>query len=166
MSDDLIKPDSPEAEDLQQIENHLRSINPRIFEGVNKKKKEEILRSVTITLIQSKSHSGPLPAPETLEEYNRLIPNGAERIMKMAESQLQHRHDLEKSVIPSQVKQSQLGQWFGFILGLVGIGCGTFLAYNGQPYVGAIVAGTTVVSLVSVFVIGKRNQKRDLRGED
>ncbi len=166
MSDELVQSESPEEDDLQEVEKYLQSINPRIFEGVNKKKKEELLKSFSFTLIQSKSHSGPLPAPETLQEYNEMIPNGAERIMKMAENQQLHRHELEKTVIPGQVNQSRNGQWFGFILGLIGLGCGTFLAYSGQPYVGGIIAGTTVVSLVSVFVIGKRAQRKDIRGED
>ena len=36
-----------------------------------------------------------------------------------------------------------------------------FLAYSGEPTVGGIIAGGTVVSLVSVFVIGKRLQKSE-----
>tara|TARA_A100000171_G_C2136961_1_gene151066 strand:- start:1011 stop:1271 length:261 start_codon:yes stop_codon:yes gene_type:complete len=86
--------------------------------------------------------------------------------MQMAENQQRHRHGLESKVIPSQIQQSRNGQVFGFLLGLVGLGCGTFLAYSGQPYVGGIIAGTTVVSLVSVFVLGKRLQSRDLSKKD
>ena len=37
----------------------------------------------------------------------------------------------------------------------------TFLAYSGETTVGGIIAGGTVVSLVSVFVIGKKIQKSD-----
>lgn len=112
-------------------------------------------------MIQERSHSGPLPDAETLIQYNSVIPEGADRIMRMAEKQQEHRMNLENSVISSQSKQSNLGQWFGLIIGLVGIGCGTFLAYCGETTVGGIIAGGTVVSLVSVFVIGKRTQKSD-----
>lgn len=162
MSDELAGGAKTPEEELKQIEKHLESINPKTFEGIGKRKKDEILRTVTLSLIQEKSHSGPLPAPETLDYYNQIIPNGAERIMQMAENQQKHRHQLEAKVIPSQITQSKLGQIFGFILGLVGLGCGTFLAYVGQTYVGGIIAGATVVSLVSVFVIGKKIQKKDL----
>ena len=68
---------------------------------------------------------------------------------------------IENSVVSSQSVKSNLGQWFGLIIGLFGIGCGTFLAYCGETTVGGIIAGGTVVSLVSVFVIGKRIQKSD-----
>lgn len=79
--------------------------------------------------------------------------------MKMAEKQQNHRMSLESSLVHSQSKQSILGQVFGLIIGLVGIGCGTFLAYSGETTVGGIIAGGTVISLVSVFVIGKKAQK-------
>ncbi|ELR72618.1 hypothetical protein C900_00997 [Fulvivirga imtechensis AK7] len=87
MSDELIRGANEPEEELKEIEKHLRSINPRLFEGIGKKKKDEILRSITFTLIQEKTHSGPIPDPETLSHYNKIIPNGAERIMAMAENQ-------------------------------------------------------------------------------
>lgn len=146
-------------DELKELEQELRTINPKIFEGLNKRKKEEILKSVSFTLIQEKMHSGPLPDAETLIQYNSVIPNGADRIMKMAENQQAHRIEIEKTVVSSQSSQSKLGQVFGLIIGLVGIGSGTYLASIGAKYVGGIIAGGTVVSLVSVFVLGKRAQK-------
>jgi uncharacterized membrane protein len=147
--------------ELIELEHELTTINPQIFQGVPVKKKEEILKSISVTMIQERSHSGPLPDADTLIQYNSVIPDGADRIMKMAEKQQEHRMNLESTVILSQSKQSNLGQWFGLIIGLVGIGCGTFLAYCGETTVGGIIAGGTVVSLVSVFVIGKKLQKSD-----
>ncbi len=144
--------------ELIELEQELIAVNPQIFQGLNARKKEEILRSISYTLIQERSHSGPLPDAETLIQYNSVIPNGADRIMKMAEKQQDHRMSMESKVIESQNKQSGLGQLFGLIIGLVGIGCGTFLAYSGETTVGGIIAGGTVVSLVSVFVIGKKRQ--------
>ncbi|WP_299429566.1 DUF2335 domain-containing protein [uncultured Maribacter sp.] len=147
-------------EELQVIEEDLTSYNPEIFKGVPHKKKMEILQSFSIVSIQHKSHSGPLPDADTLIKYNSVIPNGADRIMKMAETQQTHRVSIESKVITSQSNQSKLGQIFGLIIGLVGIGCGTFLAATGEPTVGGIIAGATVVSLVSVFVIGKSTQRK------
>ena len=150
---------SDKSNELTEIEQELTTVNPQIFEGVNQKKKEEILRSISFTLIQERSHSGPLPDAETLIKYNSVITEGANRIMRMAEKQQEHRMNLESKVIASQTSQSILGQWFGLIIGIIGMGCGTFLAYSGESTVGAIIAGATVVSLVSVFVIGKKYQK-------
>jgi len=146
-------------EELQEIEEDLVSLNPEIFKGVSPKKKMEILQSISIVSIQHKSHSGPLPDADTLIKYDSVIPEGADRIMKMAEVQQVHRMKMEDKVITSQSTQSKLGQIFGLIIGIVGIGSGTFLAAMGETTVGGIIAGGTVVSLVSVFVIGKNIQK-------
>lgn len=35
---------------------------------------------------------GPLPPPETLKKYNDAVPDGAERIMRMAEREQKHIH--------------------------------------------------------------------------
>ena len=43
--------------------------------------------------------SGPLPAPEQLEKYNRIIPNAAERIVKMAEDGFSHIHEIERDTV-------------------------------------------------------------------
>lgn len=148
-------------EELQELEEELKNINPKVFEGLTKNKKLDILQSLSFTLIQEKSHSGPLPDAETLIRYNSVIPEGADRIMKMAENQQKHRISIESNLVASQSSQSKLGQVFGLIIGLAGIGCGTYLATIGQEVVGSIIAGGTVVSLVSVFVLGKKSQKKN-----
>lgn len=143
-------------EELEHLEQELLQVNPKIFQGLKKEKKTEILKSISVTMM----HSGPLPDPYTLNAYDEIIPNGADRIMKMAERQQEHRMGIEKKAIGRQSAQSLIGQIFGFLIGVAGIGCGTFLAYSGHSTVGSIIAGGTVVSLVSVFVIGKRRSRQ------
>ncbi len=149
------KNDEPSDDNLDELEQELTHINPTVFQGVAEEKKTEILKSVSVTM----THSGYLPDPLSLSAYDELIPDGADRIMKMAEKQQEHRMKIESTAIGRQTFQSFMGQLFGFFMGLAGIGSGTFLAYNGFTTVGAVIAGGTVVSLVSVFVIGKRLNK-------
>ena len=40
-------------------------------------------------------YAGPIPPPAMLKEFNEIIPDGANRILKMAEVQVAHRHSLE-----------------------------------------------------------------------
>lgn len=147
--------DDNSNDSLDELEQELVQVNPNVFQGVNKKKKTEILKSVSVTMM----HAGPLPDPQSLSSYDQLIPNGADRIMKMAEKQQDHRMKIESTAIGRQTFQSFMGQVFGFLIGLAGIGSGTFLAYNGFTTVGTVIAGGTVVSLVSVFVIGRKSRK-------
>ena len=46
-------------------------------------------------------HSGPLPDPQTLREYDNLIPGSAAEIIKMASDQALHRREMEKASLDS-----------------------------------------------------------------
>lgn len=54
--------------------------------------------------VQIERFSGPLPPPEVLEKYNAIEPGSANRIIRMAESQAQHRQSLERTVIESRTR--------------------------------------------------------------
>ena len=56
---------------------------------------------------QSTSFSGPLPHPDMLRKFDDVVPGAAERIIKMAEDQSNHRKDLERKVIESDIARSR-----------------------------------------------------------
>jgi uncharacterized membrane protein len=147
--------DSQISTEIVQIENELIEINPKIFSGVPEAKKNELLRTFTKVSIIQKSHSGPLPDPETLAHYNSIITDGANRIMVMAEKQQDHRIKLETKAIGSQLFQSQLGQIFGFVISIIVISAGVYLGVNGHETMGSILVSATLVSLASIFALGK-----------
>lgn len=93
--------------------------------------------------VAAAAFQGPIPPPSILRGYDEIIPDGAERIMTMAEDEQDHRHDLEKR----QVGLFERGQWFAFILGLVTIGCGTYLLATGHDVTGF---GTLLIGLGSI----------------
>lgn len=113
-------------------------------------------------MVKQEIRSGPLPAPEDLERYNQIVANGAERIMKMAENQHAHRIGMESKVITSQNFQSLLGVIFAFILGLTGIVGSIYLIMNGHEVGGTVLSGISLTSLVSAFIYGKKEQRKDL----
>lgn len=146
-----------EREELNQdLKHFLESLE------VDSDKGHQIVEFVTQQIrVEQKSHSGPLPDIETLAGYDHFITNGADRIMAMAEKQQEHRIKIESSVVQSQNWQSVIGQIFGFVIALFAIGIGGYLTYAGYPKVGGLLMGGTVVSLVGIFVYGKKMQKKD-----
>lgn len=76
-------------------------------------------------------------------------------MMKLTEKQTDHRIALENMVVKSQVYQGYIGQALGFIIVVFCLGLSTYLALNGQPTIGGIIAGSTVISLAGIFVLGK-----------
>ena len=141
----------------------VREVAPEALNKIPKDKKE-ILAGLVIektTHIRS-VRSAPLPEPSELAVYNQIIPNGADRIMKMAEAQTAHRIEIEKTVIYSQKNQAFRGQVFGLIVGLGGLSLATFAAMNGHDWFGGAVGSGTLVSLVYVFVQSREKQEADL----
>lgn len=148
----------------QDYENKLPAAIKQILDDpeIPEDKKEALKSVIGISIERSSEFSGPLPPPEILEKYNAVIDNGAERIMTMAENQSAHRLQLEKQVVNSQIKQSGRGQWFGFIVGIVGLALATTLAILGYQVVATVFGSTTIVGLAAAFVIGKKMQHKDL----
>lgn len=111
----------------------------------------------------SESFSGPLPAPQTLERYNLIVPGAAERIIVMAEKQQDHRQNLERMVVESNTQSQTQGLWLGFILAIVVVISGAFLIYLGHDVYGLAAIITALASLVGVFIYGKYQQKKELK---
>ena len=105
--------------------------------------------------------SGPLPPPEVLEKYNRVIPNAAERILKMAEDQSHHRQTLEKKVIDHDILNSRLGIVFAFIIAISFITASYFAAIKDHPIYGGIMGTAGLTSLVYVFIYGSKSRAKE-----
>lgn len=111
----------------------------------------------------SYSHSGPLPAAEELKKYDNVVAGCAERIVKMAEKQQDHRMSLETLAITEQLKQSGRGQHYGLMCALVLIIASFVAIMFGHDAAGGWLGGSTLVALVAVFVTGKVMQTEDLK---
>ncbi|MBC7818737.1 MAG: DUF2335 domain-containing protein [Planctomycetaceae bacterium] len=107
-------------------------------------------------VIAASSFSGPLPPPQILQEYNRIVPGSANRIIAMAEKQADHRRRLETQVISSDVTNSRVGLICGLLIGLGGLVAATIIAIYGNPQAGVGMGFVTLGSLVGVFVYGSR----------
>lgn len=106
--------------------------------------------------------SGPLPPPEALEMYNRILPGAADRILKMAEDQEKHRQDIERQVVRSNVFSQKAGLVMGFMVAITAIVGGIWLALVGSSAVGLTAIISALAALVGVFVYGKMRQGREL----
>lgn len=118
------------------------------------------LKSILIQAV--KSHRGPLPDPETLEKYNGIIENGAERLMRIVEKEQEHRHELDKRMVTAEIRFGTRGQLIAAVLAtLFGAGA-IYLGNNDHDWLAAIMATTTIGSVVTVFVLGRRTEPGDV----
>jgi len=57
-----------------------------------------------------------VPSPSELHKYNQMMPNGADRILRMIEEERKHRHNMEKSKQNGRNVTKILSMIFGFVL--------------------------------------------------
>jgi len=114
------------------------------------------------TAITSPLHSSnnplflaPCSPPSVLEGYERLVPGAAERILVMAESDAKHQQEIEFAALRAMEAEVKRGQFFGFVIGLTALGASMLALAMGSPAVAGVIGGTTVIGLVSVFIVGR-----------
>ena len=107
---------------------------------------------VRVAVVEAASFSGPLPPPAMYSEYERALPGSAERILAMAEKEQNHRIAWEETALGTSVRETKLGQWFGFAIAVACIGAAMFLAVNEHDVVAVIALGISAVGLVGRFL--------------
>ncbi len=123
------------------------------------------LKKLEITA-ESASFEGPIPPPSILAKYEDIEPGLAAKIFAMAESEANHRHKIEQGVLEANRRTAGfnslseiIGSVFGFLIGIVSIAAGTFLAINGKEGAGSFIGSAGVIGLVAVFVMGRQKSK-------
>ena len=95
-------------------------------------KSQEQATAQVSAIVQEQRFQGPLPPPEILARYNAVVPNGAERIMAMAEREQRHSHQMDLLSICSV----NVGQFLGFLIVAGAIVSGAFLVFHDKPISG------------------------------
>lgn len=109
-------------------------------------KAEEVVKLVHLATQETITvHAGPLPSPATLDQYERVVPGLADRIVSMAESEASHTRRLQSA-----------GQYSGIVIVLVTLAL-VFFEKSGAP----AVAMTALVSLAGIFVFARLRVRRD-----
>ncbi|MFZ4647498.1 MAG: DUF2335 domain-containing protein [Gemmataceae bacterium] len=132
-----------------QIENVLERLPP------------EDRREVEVGIRQMVAqYSGPVPHAHEMLRYQQIDPSFPERFVRMAENQSRHRQELETRVIDYDFKLKRTGQDYALFSVVFGLLIALVFAWIGALTIAAIVAGTTVVGVVTAFVVGRVLQNK------
>lgn len=104
---------------------------------------------------------GPLPAPNDLAAYDRVVPGAAERIIGMAETQGAHRRAIETRPAEAAIRAQHLGLWLGFVVTMTAIGGGIYLVSLGANLSGVATIMIALGGLVSAFIFGRERMRRE-----
>ncbi|MFZ4580445.1 MAG: DUF2335 domain-containing protein [Myxococcota bacterium] len=105
--------------------------------------------------------SGPLPDPEALARYGEVVPNGAERIMALAERQASHRMDLERIALGGHLAASKWGQVFALVISLAALGSSVAIAFSTRDWkLAALPLSLSLLGVARAFVVGRESKPR------
>jgi uncharacterized membrane protein len=102
--------------------------------------------------------TGPLPAPEILKKYNEAVPDGAERIFKMAERDQKHIHRNQNAGFVLAF----LGEILGWSIVVFALWVAYTLLMKDKP-VASAVSFITAVGLLSAGYYERRKQNRQIQ---
>ncbi|MFD0965314.1 DUF2335 domain-containing protein [Seminibacterium arietis] len=118
---------------------------------------EKVLRTpqasgvISMLVQQQLSHSGPLPMATEMEKYNSVIPNGADRIMKLAEKEQENRYSIPK--------WSLFLKGLGLVFAMISVSLVVWFCFeliNKEQYgLSVTVMISVLVALAGVFAVGK-----------
>lgn len=107
------------------------------------------------------SFSGPIPHPDVLAGYDKVVPGLAAKIVDQAGRQGEHRMAMESKALRDESFRATLGIVFGFILTAAMIGCGTYAILDGHDAAGAAIGGTGVAGIVVTFITGASSRRKE-----
>lgn len=116
---------------------------------------------VSVAATRQESYSGPLPHPDILRRYGDIIPTAPERILRMAEKQEDHRHEMEKFVITRESRRSDMGVGAATIIALASIAAGAFIVVYGHTWAGIALPTIDIVGTATVFIYGTASRRQE-----
>lgn len=105
--------------------------------------------------LQQQHYCGPLPQPEDLAKYDQIVPGAAERIIKMAEKEMDFRHKSENRHHVNAVRVAVVSIVFAFISVLILSGLVLYALYKGFDAVAASIAVGSIAAVAGVFMFFK-----------
>jgi uncharacterized membrane protein len=116
-------------------------------------------------------HTGPLPHPDTLRQYDELKPGLAERIVVMAESQAAHRQDMEKRLLSlhgddtkAQRREIARGQYCALAVCIAVIACAGIAAVYGLQIAAVMLGAGGLSSVIGSFIVTERQKAAEGKG--
>ena len=104
-------------------------------------------------------HSGPLPDPSQLEQYNKVCPGAADRIITMAEKEAEHRHCIETAYLKSSTRISWIGVISAAIICIATIAGGVLVIMNGHDWAGSFLGASGLAGVAGTFITGTKSTK-------
>lgn len=159
----MAKPGVPESGNPKNVDQSTSDdlsdqIEKAIEPFVDQAKVPMILESVTQVLRTEESFIGPCPHPKHLEHYERILPGSADRLIAMAERDLDHRHTTIDTALNAQIYDMKAGRYIGAGVLLVLAVLAIYAGYLGQEKLSWGIFGLGALGVVTSLIKGQNKQ--------
>lgn len=96
-----------------------------------------------------------------LRQYDDLVPGSAERILRIAENQAEHRIQIERIFAVGDSRRAYLGIVCAFVVALLIIALAAYAVALGNPWAGVAFVSVDMAALAGVFLYGTRSRRRE-----
>jgi uncharacterized membrane protein len=104
--------------------------------------------------VAMRMESGPMPSPENLAQYDKIVPGCARMIVEEFKANSQHSRAMDLLGINGMIRRDARAQWMAFVLMLAGLWTIWELASNGRERTAIAVATVLIGSVVVAFLTG------------
>ena len=134
-----------------ELEEAVRQVLPAILAD----------ESVEQILVQhSEFHTGPLPSPRSLAEYERVLPGVGAEFLQEWKNETSHRRKLQRDFAEDNSRRATRAQHYALMFGIAALVASVALAYLGATTAAAIIGSTTVLGVVGAFLSVKLLKER------
>ena len=108
-----------------------------------------------LDLSEHETDSPVLPVVQ-LERLHVFKPDAVDWVIDQTQLEAEHRRKKSSRINGFIFIEHLIGQFFSLIIGVSGIAAGSWVAANGQPVAGGIIATAAISGLAVVFLTGRK----------
>jgi uncharacterized membrane protein len=133
-----------------EIEKRLESV----LSNLPQVQRKQVVGQV-VKVVMSEHYSGPLPHPRHLQEYNSILPGGAERIISMTEAQQRHNMEQQSKIVKCEIVDRHVGMGLGFAAFVLLIVLAYVAGMADKTILAGLLLGTAAIGGVVAFIKGR-----------
>lgn len=108
-----------------------------------------------LTLSEHETDSPVIPVAQ-LERLHIFKPEAVDWVISQTQIEAEHRRNETSRVNGFIFTEHIIGQIFALVIGIAGIGGGSWVAVSGQPLAGGTIATAAITGLAVIFLTGRK----------
>ena len=110
-------------------------------------------------LVQSTTTDAPLLPVEQIAQLKQIDPGRVDWVFDQTQIESKFRRDETKRIHTFTFIERICSLVFALFIAIIGLGASVYCAINSKEFVASVLGGTTLIGLVTAFIVGKSKEK-------